>query len=333
MGDIVQRVLHTNIYIQPIHFFLVIVTNILNIRILCSRILLSSPCTYYFLVYAVLSIIYTCLLCPIQFLRAFSINWMSGSVACRMHTYFLFLLPLQANIMLVLASFDRYCSSSQARRLQSKIAFQIARRKIILGIVFCVFYMLPILFIYQWDLVVKRCLLKFHVLINIYVLSQVMTYYVISPTMMVLFGILTINRIHQNSIHRILLLSTMRQRRTEIQLARMLIIQVAVHLVLVVPFGIMYSVNSMIPSTQTPHVIAIRLLFVTWQQCDYFASFFLYTLSASIYRQQLIRILKASLCFNTRPRYFSRSTNNRYQDVYDVRIPVHNSNKISESWV
>ncbi|CAF1354428.1 unnamed protein product [Rotaria sordida] len=303
MSNIVERVLQTNIYIQPIHFLLAIITNIFNIRILCCRTLLSSPCTYYFLVYAILSIIYTCLLCPIQFVRGFSINWINGQVTCKMHTYLLFILPFHSNIMLILASLDRYYSSLQIRRLQSTSAIRIASRNIIYTTLFSIFYMLPVLFIYNWNEKSRKCLLKFHNIINIYTLSQVVIYYILSPSIMILFGILTVYNIRQKSIRVILCISWIRQRRrrrTECQLVRMLILQVIVHLILVLPFGIIYSINSIIPSTQTPTIIAIRLIFVSWQQCDHFISFFLYILSASIYRQQLIRLLKSIKCLNIR---------------------------------
>jgi hypothetical protein len=50
----------------------------------------------------------------------------------------------------------------------------------------------------------------------------------------------------------------------------MLILQVTVHLILVVPFGIIYTINAFEPSTRTPMIKAIRFVFVIWQQCDYF---------------------------------------------------------------
>ncbi|CAF2570436.1 unnamed protein product [Rotaria sp. Silwood2] len=301
MSSIIARVLETNIYIQPIHFLLAIITNIFNIRILCCRVLLSSPCTYYFLAYAILSIIYTCLLCPIQFVRGFSINWINGKMTCKMHAYLLFVLPLQGNIMLILASLDRYCSSLKLRQFQSRNVIQIARRNIICGTLFSLFYMLPMLFIYNWDENSRKCILKFHNIINIYILSQVIIYYILLPSMMILFGILTIYNIRRKSTRVVLFISWMRRRRrTECQLARMLILQVVVHLIFVLPFGIIYSINSFAPSTQTPTIIAIRLVFVSWQQCDHFLSFFLYILSASVYRQELIRLLKSIKCLNIR---------------------------------
>ncbi|CAF3514345.1 unnamed protein product [Rotaria socialis] len=300
MSNSIERVLHSNIYIQPAHFILAIVTNILNIRILSCRKLLSSSCTYYFLTYAIISIVYTCLLCPIQFVRGFSINWISGKITCKTHAYILFVLPLQANIMLMLASFHRYWTSSRVHRLHSTSAVRIGRRNITLGSLFSIVYMSPMLFIYYWDDNSGKCLTKFHILISIYILSQVLIYYILSPSLMILFGILTILNIRQRSSSAIFLVPLMQRRRTESQLTRMLIIQIVVHLILVLPFGIIYSINSIIPSTRTPNVIAVRLVFVALQQCDYFASFFLYTLSARVYRQQLMRILISTTCSNAR---------------------------------
>lgn len=304
MSNFLEQVLRVNVYVQPIHFTFAIITNIVNIRILYCRTFLSSPCTYYFLVYAVISITYNGILCPIQFFRGFSINWISGRMTCKIHAYILFVLPLQANIMLILASFDRYLASSQLRRLQSTRAIRIARKNIIIGSLFSVLYMSPMLYIYNWDEKSRKCNSKFHLLINIYILSQVFIYYILSPIVLTFVGILTIRHIRRESIGRIFLITLMRRRRTEIQLTRMLILQIVVHLILVLPFGIIYSINSIVPSTQTTNVIAIRLIFVIWQQCDYFVSFFLYFLSARAYRQQLLRLLLSTSCFNTRPRYF-----------------------------
>src|SRR5689334_19267346 len=115
MSELLKQVLQANIYLQPIHFFLTIITNIINICILCSGTLRLSPCTYYFLAYAGFSIIYSIFVCPTQFLRGFYIDWANTYVGCKITLYLIFVPPFLARIMLVLASFDRYCSSSQSR--------------------------------------------------------------------------------------------------------------------------------------------------------------------------------------------------------------------------
>lgn len=294
MNDTIEQVLRSNLYFQPIHFLLAITTNALNILVLSSRIFRSSLCTYYFLIYAMLSIMYTCLICPIQFSRAFSINPIQGKIICKFHAFLLFLIPFQANLMLLFASFDRYYSSSHITHLYSKrTVVQRARRNILLGILFSIIYMFPMIFIYHWNISSQKCRPDSHLWIKIYVSSQILLYYFISPFLMLLFGLLTIDNIHRHSKRFIPLLISIRRRRTEYQLARMLFLQITIHLILVLPFGIIYCLQSFLPSTQTTLITAIRLAFVTWQQCDYFVCFFLYILSGHVYREEFIRIISS----------------------------------------
>jgi hypothetical protein len=301
MSKLLEQVLHANIYLQPIQFFLVITTNIINIRILCSRALRSSPCTYYFLAYAIFSINYNVLVCPTQFLRGFYIDWANTLVGCKMHFYFIFVAPVQAKVMLLLASFDRYCSSSQSRQLHSRSTIRTARLCVVIGSIISAIYMLPMLLIYNWDETSKKCLRHSDTLIHMYTLSQVFLYYILAPILMIIFGVLTIYNIRRQSTRALRLSRYMRGRRTEGQLARMLILQVSVHLILVLPFGITYSMNAFDPSTRTPHILAVRYILVIWQQCDYFVSFFLYILSGKVYRQEFIRLLKSTRWHHTPP--------------------------------
>ncbi|UJR19332.1 hypothetical protein I4U23_022461 [Adineta vaga] len=59
-----------------------------------------------------------------------------------------------------------------------------------------------------------------------------------------------------------------------------------------IPFGVVYFMNSFIPSTRTPDIIAIRFIFSIGVQLNYLLSFFLYILSGSVYREQLRRLFK-----------------------------------------
>ncbi|CAF4813986.1 unnamed protein product [Rotaria sp. Silwood2] len=127
------------------------VINILNICVLCSRALRSSSCTHYFLAYSVFSIIYSCLACLTQFLRGFSIDWANHRIGCKLHFYILFVVPVQANLMLILASVDRYCSSLKSHRLNSKSKIQTPRMNIVIATIAAAIYMSPMLFIYAWN--------------------------------------------------------------------------------------------------------------------------------------------------------------------------------------
>lgn len=292
MSELLKKALLANIVLQPIQFVLVLTTNLLNIRILSTRTLRSSPCSCYFLAYAIFSIVYNCFACPTQFLRGFHIDWARTRLGCPIHFYLLFLLPVQANVMLLLASFDRYCSSSQLRRLHSKSNLRTARLSITIGSILSAIYMLPMLFIYQWNEFDQRCSLQSNILIDLYSLNQLIFYYILAPILMIFFGILTIWNIRQQSIRAQILTKSIRRRRTEGQLARMLILQISIHLILILPFGITYTMNAFDPSTRTSHVLAMRYILVMWQQCDYFLSFFLYVLSGRVYREEFFRMIK-----------------------------------------
>ncbi|UJR17694.1 hypothetical protein I4U23_004592 [Adineta vaga] len=290
-----EQVDQTTIYVQPIHFILSMITNILNICILRDRTLRSSPCTHYFLSFSCASILYTCILCPTQILRRYNILWMNTNIGCKLSPYLLFVLPLQASIMLILASFDRFCSSSsESIKLRSLSNVRIAQWSIIFSSILCALYMLPMMFIYDFNSNLHLCIQYSNTPTTIYAFSQIGIYYILAPIIMMIFGVLTISNIRRQ-LTRIQPRTCVRpNRRTESQLARMLIIQIAVHMIISLPFGIMYLINTFIPSSRTPFIIGIRLIFVAWQQCDYFVPFFLYILSGGIYREKLVRMFKSN---------------------------------------
>ena len=302
MSELLEQVLQANIYLQPLQFTLTIVANGLNICILCSSALRSSPCTYYFLAYAWFNIVYALLVCPTQFLRGFAIDWAEDIVGCKLHYYVLFTIPHLANFMLLLASFDRYFSSSKSRHLHLRSSLRIAKISVLIGSIIPMLYMAPMSIIYHYDSIFKKCLPKSNTLILTYTSGQLIIFYLVTPLIMFIMGFLTIRNIRRPSTHRILVVVSWRNRRTEGELTRMLILQFAVHLILILPFGIIYGLNFFVPSTRTPMIKAIRFVFVLWQQCDYFVSFFLYVLSGNIYRREMFRILKFNRRRNTHLR-------------------------------
>ncbi|CAF4736935.1 unnamed protein product [Rotaria sp. Silwood2] len=191
--------------------------NILNISVLCSRVFRSSSCTYYFLAYSIFSIIYSCLACLTQFLRGFSIDWAKNRIGCKLHFYLLFVITFKKKI-------------------------QTSRIIITIATIISAVYMLPMLVIYNWNETNRLCQLKSNVTIYIYIFSQIFLYYILAPLLMIIFGFLTISNIRRKSMNLIYLTKSMRRRRTERQLTRMLLLQVGIHLILILPFGIIYCI-------------------------------------------------------------------------------------------
>lgn len=292
MNDIVKRIDQTTIITQPIFFVLITLTNALNIRILRSPTLRCSSCTCYFLFYSIFSLINIWCLCPIQILRHFSILWTRTRFGCKMQDFLLFSLAIQIKALLALASFDRFCSSAKSARLRSFSRIRIARKVIVCLTVFTLIYMLPMLITQYFDSKLARCRQYYDRWSMLYSISQIILYYVLIPSLMLLFGTLTILNIRQKSVLASATTVQNRMRRNEKQLVRMLLFQVAAHLIYTLPFGISHLIRALEYPVRYEIVLAINQASIPWLQCDYFMFFFLYILSAPTYRQELYRVLR-----------------------------------------
>jgi hypothetical protein len=133
--------------------------------------------------------------------------------------------------MLILTSLDRYCSSSQSRRLHLRSTIRTARKIILISTILSAIYMSPMLIIYYGNDISNKCILKSNTLIFTYICSQVFLYCILTPVLMLIFGLLTTNNIRRQSTRAIPFRVSLRGRRTEGQLTRMFIRQVSVPLV------------------------------------------------------------------------------------------------------
>ena len=195
--------------------------------------------------------------------------------------------------MLVLSSFDRFCSSSSSTRIRSIANTHIAKWIIVSTTLVSFLYMSPMLIILNYDATLKLCTQYLDTISYAYTLSQLIVYYVLSSLLLVIFGLGTIFNIRQQkSRTQATGVRPNRGRRTEGQLARTLILQLLVHFILTLPYAITYCMNALIPSTRTTIILAIRQIAMPWFQCDFFVFFFLYIVAGSIYRQELMRLLK-----------------------------------------
>jgi hypothetical protein len=250
-----------------------------------------------------------------------------------MQDFFLFTLPLQTKLMLTLASFDRYCSSAQSVRLRSLSDIRTARFTITFAALWSIFYMSPMLIINYYDPNVNMCLKYLYKIVVVYTCSQAILYYILIPLFMISFGLLTILNIRKQPIRNSTFIICIRRRRTEGQLARMLLLQVGGHLIYSLPYGITYMMNSIAPSTRTIVIRAIRQASVPWLQCDYFMFFFLYVLSASIYRRQLIRLFKSRFNCNKPVRTVRQTKKSMNHLIVTTTNDVHMSKNTQDTSV
>ncbi len=291
--NLVVQVNQAAIYTSPIIVALILVTNTLNILVLCRRSLRTSSCTHYFLALSIDSFIYMIFTPVHMFLTSrFGISLDYSPIGCRIHSFFVFSPLLFFIVMLVCASIDRFCSSSSSVRIRNFSNVRVAQRVIIIVTIVTTIYMSPFLIIYHWDYNTNLCSQYSTRLTAIYLSTRVILYYIIGPLAMITFGLLTINNI-RNQTRRVGAIVLQNQhRRTEGQLTRVLIIQVGIHLFFSLPAAVMYVMTTFVPSTNTSLFSGLRLISVIWQLAILFLSFFSYILSSTVFRTELVKMFK-----------------------------------------
>jgi hypothetical protein len=219
---------------------------------------------------------------------------------------------LFVTLMLMFASIDRYLSSSSSIQLRQYSQVRIAQRLIPLVLLLTLIYSSPFSLINSWDSSSNRCLQSSSPLISIYLTSRIVLYYFVGPLIMAVFGLLTIRNIrHQTS--RIVPIKVKRvgqtsQRRSEGQLARMLIMQVSAYIIFSSPSTITYTIPTFIPSMNTPVLAGLRTMSLMWQQGTYLLTMFLYILTANVYRQEMIKVFKLHYIVKKRKRNATQAT-------------------------
>jgi hypothetical protein len=222
----------------------------------------------------------------------FGISLDSLPVGCPIHSFFVFSPLLFYIAMLVCASIDRFCSISSSVRIRNFSNVRVAQRVIIIVTIVSTIYMSPFFVIYHWDYNANLCSQYSTKLTAIYLSTRVILYYIIGPLAMITFGLLTINNI-RNQIRRVAPMVPRNQHRsTEGQLTRVLIIQIGIHLFFSLPAAVMYVITTFLPSTNTPLFSGLRLISVIWQLAIFFLSFFSYILWSTVFRIELIKMLK-----------------------------------------
>ncbi|CAF1462666.1 unnamed protein product [Adineta steineri] len=280
--------------IVPIIIILGVLSNFLNIIILRRSNLKRYGCSLYFITMSISNIFYLGICVTYNLLLdGYQIDLVRySSILCKLISYFLNFCPYISVCMLILASIDRYLSSSLSAQRRKLSNIQNARWSILFISIIISIYMLgnAILFdVYNNDII--GCTSKSNnIFSEIYFISEVIIYLIILPFLMLVFGLLTIYNTKKLNRNRIVVF---RYRRTERQLARMLIVQVLSHVILNLPFLIMFLM--LLISITFPSNIIFYFLYLLFKILFYMAfitPFFLYILSAQLYRAELILLLK-----------------------------------------
>ena len=284
-----------SVYILPVLVVFILITNMINIGVFCRRALWLSSCTHYFLASAVASLVYLSFSPINAFLTdAFGLSMIASPFWCRIQLFFIFSSALLFMMALTCASVDRYCASSSLVRFRRFSNPRMARKVILIITTLIIIYTSPLCIIYHYNYTTSQCEQYSNTIIVVYYFSRIVLQDIVGPLVMTTFGVLTIQNIrtHANRVTRVG--PQNRRRRTEGQLSRMLIIQVGTYLLFSLPIALIYILIAFVPLTLTSLISGIRTIPTIWQLGTYFLSFFLYILSANVYRQELKKMLHLS---------------------------------------
>ncbi|CAF1400291.1 unnamed protein product [Adineta steineri] len=213
-------------------------------------------------------------------------------VFCKLISYILNFCPYLSVYMLVLASIDRYCSSSLNAQRRNWSNIRMARKATLIMLIIIAIFMIGILISFDIrDNGSLSCSSTSDSLFNqIYLIMEVIVYVITAPFLMMLFGFLTIYNIYKSNRN---LAVAIRYRPSERQLSRMLIIQVLTQIILNLPFCVVFFALILPPTFQS--TIMFYFLYVIFKipfYMTFITPFFLYILSAQVYRDEFIRLLK-----------------------------------------
>ncbi|CAF0932262.1 unnamed protein product [Adineta steineri] len=283
----------TRIFV-PIIIILGVVSNLLNIILLTRPTLINHSCSLYFIALAITNLFYSSflLICnlladgydldPAKYLTIF----------CKILSYLLNFCPTLSVYFIVLATIDRYCASSINAQTRNLSNIRIARWTIgILIFILAVFFIGALI---AFDISYNEefsCIIRSDILFNrIFLIVNLILYTIVAPFLMIFFGLLTIYNTKQVRFRPV---KISRYRRTEGQLSRMLLFQVGTHIVLTLPFCITFFM--LILPIQIRFTSYFSIVFVICKLPFYLTvttAFFLYILSARVYRNEFIRLLK-----------------------------------------
>jgi hypothetical protein len=213
---------------------------------------------------------------------------------CKVSTYLSYVLYTLSPYFVVLACFDRLCTSSPNARLR-KIAtkpiayFLVCGTRILLFIVYCY---VPI-----WCKLVSTPFATYCTMINptygkMLSYSLLCLYGLLPPLLMIIFCTITIILLRQQR-HRIMPVNQSRMRHRDNQLLKMLFIYVTSNIICIIPFTIAFFIAINFQGNLSSATTAAIQVFTLLANINYATSFYIYTLCTPFYRDELCNLFKS----------------------------------------
>jgi hypothetical protein len=277
----------------PIIIIVGIVGNSLNIAVLTRRTLYYHACSRYFLALASNNLLYTSIMLILRlFVNGYQIDPTTYSIIlCKIMNYIIVTNAFLSPYFIVCASFDRYCASSTNALIRRFSSIRVAQLMIFIVVAVFLLFFIHILVLYDiYQGTTSTCaILADSVYSQVYLIAQVFLFAVVPPSLMILFGLMTIKNTTRLGVNPVV---ASRYNRTDRQLARMLFFQVTVHIFLTLPSSVTYLMAALPNTVRTTLIFSFLLvIFQMIFACSYASPFFLYLLSGRIYRKELIRLI------------------------------------------
>ncbi|CAF0783375.1 unnamed protein product [Adineta steineri] len=277
--------------ILPVIIVAGIVGNSLNIIILNRPNLRNHACSKYFLALASNNLIHSVFIIDYFLSNGFNIDGqMMSNVLCKVLQYVGSVCSFLSPYFIILASIDRFCASSSNAALRRFSNIIIAKYFILVVVSCSLLLYINSLVSYELQNDGYGCTIRSKSIFNqVFLLIQSFLFAAVPPILMLIFGILTI---YNATRSRVLQKVTRSYRRTEGQLIRMLFLQVVIYILLNTPLCVLYLMLT-IPSSFTPtseFFIALTIAQIFFH-LSYTTPFFLYILSARVYREELIHLI------------------------------------------
>lgn len=293
--------------LSPIIIILGVIGNTLNINILIQPNFRRHSCCRYFLALSCNNLFYCLFQINFYLANAYSLDGQYVSLAsCKILQYIASSLSFLSPCFIVLASIDRFFSSSRQIRFRRWSSIPVSHWSISTLLIFTGIFFINVLIFYdlRFDDGLGCNMRGDEPYKKAFIIIQVVLYAGLPPCFMIIFGILTaLNLKQMKNFGR----DPRNIRRREIQFIRMLLIQIMSYLLLNVPLCILYLLL-VLPFGYAPtdEFIFVYTILSYPFNFAYATPFLLYILSAKQYRDEF---------FNFIHKVFSYDNGNRIEPI------------------
>lgn len=212
---------------------------------------------------------------------------------CKIKSYLNTGLYTLSPYLVVLACFDRLCTSSTNVRLRKLATVRVATYLIpcMALFIFASYFHVPVWYLLVSNPTGSVCTIINQVYVRVYAVFLVIFLGVTPPLLMTVTCGVTLISLRQRR-RRIMPINQARLRQRDSQLLKMLFLYVGCHLICTIPFSVVLVTAVYQLPTPSPYILLLFRLFILLFNVNFATSFYIYTLGTPLYRHELRALLK-----------------------------------------